>query len=49
MTKLIFLNAKINEITRAGGMKSEYRNVADVRVEEIVTSIDVTVDSKKNK
>ena len=30
-------------------MKSEYRNVADVKVKEIVTLINVTVDDKENE
>ena len=49
MTKLIFLNAKIDEITKANEMKSEYRSVVDVKVEEIVTSINRIVNDKENE
>ena len=49
MTKSIFLNAEINEITKAYEMKNEYRNAADVKVEEVVTSINIIVDDGKNK
>ena len=49
MTKLIFLNAKINEITKADEMKNEYRNAADVKIKEIVTSINIIVDNEKNE
>ena len=49
MTKLIFLNAKINEIIKADEMKNEYQNVADVKIKEIVTSINVIVDDRENE
>ena len=47
MTKLIFLNVKIDEITKVNEMKNEYRDVADVKVKEIITSINVIVDDRK--
>ena len=47
--KLIFLNAKINEVTKINEMKSEYRNVADVRVKEIIILINVIVDDEKDE
>ena len=47
--KSIFLNAKINEITKADEMKSEYWNAADVKIKKIVTSINMIVDNGKNK
>ena len=49
MTKLIFLNAKINEITKANEMKNEYWNAVDVRIEKIVTLINMTIDDKENE
>ena len=30
-------------------MKSEYRNAADIKIREIITSINVIVDDEKNK
>ena len=47
--KLIFLNAKINEITKINEIKNEYRDVADVKIKKIVTSINVTVDDKESE
>ena len=35
MIKSIFLNAKINEITKADEMKNEYRDVADVKIKKL--------------
>ena len=49
MTKLISLNAKINEIIKVNEMKSGYRDVADVKIKEIVTSINIIVNDKENK
>ena len=49
MTKSISLNAKINEVTEANEMKNEYRNVANVKIKNIVTSINVTTDDKENE
>ena len=47
--KSIFLNAKINEITEANEKKNEYRNTTDVKLKEIVTSINMTVDDEENE
>ena len=47
MTKLISLNAKLNKVTKADEMKNEYRDVTNVKIEKIVTSIDVIVDDRK--
>ena len=49
MTKLIFLNAKINEITKTDEMKSEYRDAANVRFEKIVMLTNMTVNNKEDK
>ena len=49
MTKSISLNAKINEITKTDEMKNEYRNNANVKIKEIVTSINMIVDDESNK
>ena len=49
MTKSISLNAKINEITKANEMKNEYRNVADVKIKEIITSINMIVNDEENE
>ena len=49
MTKLIFLNAKINEVTRADEMINWYWNVADVKIEKIVISINVITDNGENE
>ena len=49
MTKSIFLNAKINEITKADEMKNEYQSFANVRIKEIVTSINMIVNDKENE
>ena len=49
MTKSIFLNAKINEITKADEMKNEYQNIANVRIKEIITSINTIIDNKENE
>ena len=49
MMKSIFMNVKINEVTKAYEMKSEYRNVADVKVEEIITLINIIINDKKNE
>ena len=38
---------KINEVTKADEMNNEYRNVTNVKVKEIVTSINMIVDNKK--
>ena len=43
------MNAKINEVTKVNEMKSEYRSAADVKVEKIVTLINMTVDNKEGK
>ena len=48
MTKLIFLNAKINKVTEVNKMKNEYRNIADVKIEKIVTSINIIVNDEEN-
>ena len=49
MTKLIFLNAKIDEVTKANEMKNEYRDVVNVKIKKIITSIDIIVDDKEDK
>ena len=49
MTKSIFLNIEINKIIKADEMKSEYRDAANVKIEKIVTSINVTVNDKENE
>ena len=49
MTKSIFLNAKINKIIKVNEMKSEYRNAADVKIKEIITSINVIVNDEENE
>ena len=49
MTKLIFLNAKIDKVTKVNEMKSEYRDVADVKIKKIVTLINITINNKRNK
>ena len=49
MTKLISLNAKIDEVTKINKMKSEYRNVTNVKIKEIITSINVIVNNKKSE
>ena len=49
MTKSIFLNAKINEIIKADEMKSEYQDVVNVKIKEIVTSINMTADNEESK
>ena len=49
MTKSIFLNAKIDEITKVNEMKSEYRDAANVRIEKVVTLINVIADDKENE
>ena len=46
---MIFLNAKINKVTKADGMKNEYRNVADVKIKKIVTSINMTIEDKEDE
>ena len=47
MTKSIFLNAKIDEITKINEMKNKYRDVADIRIKKTVTLINMIVDNKK--
>ena len=49
MMKSISLNAKINEITKADEMKNEYRNIADVKIKEIVTLINIIIHDEKDK
>ena len=49
MTKSIFLNAKMNEITKQDEMKNEYRNAVNIKIKEIVTLINMTVDDKENE
>ena len=49
MTKSVFLNAKINEITRVNEMKNKYRNVTDIRIEKIIISINIIVDDEENE
>ena len=49
MTKSISLNVKINKIIRVNEMKNEYRNAADVRIKEIIISINMIVNNEKNK
>ena len=49
MTKSISLNAKINEVTNTNEMKNEYRDVANIKIEKIVTSINMIVDDKENE
>ena len=49
MTKSIFLNAKINEITKTDEIKNEYQNAANVKVEEIVTSINMIIDDEEDE
>ena len=49
MTKSIFLNAKINEIIKTNEMKNEYRDVAYIKMKEIVTLINVIVDDEENE
>ena len=40
---------KINEIVKADEIKNEYRNAADVKIKEIVISINIIVDNKRNE
>ena len=47
--KSISLNAKINKIIKADEMKNEYRNAANIKTKEIITSINVIVNDEKNK
>ena len=47
--KSISLNAKINEITKADEMKSGYRDAINIKIKEIVTSIDMIVNNEKNE
>ena len=49
MTKSIFLNTKINEVTEANEIKSEYRNTVNVKIKKIVMSINVTADDEKSE
>ena len=49
MTKLISLNAKINEIIKTDEMKNEYRSTADVKIKKIITSINMIVNDKENE
>ena len=49
MTKLIFLNPKIDKVTKANEIKNEYRNVADVKIKKIVTSINMIGDDKEDE
>ena len=49
MTKSIFLNEKINKVTKADKMKSEYRSAADVKIKKIVTSRNICVNDKENE
>ena len=49
MTRSIFLNAKINEIIKADKMKNEYQNIVNVKIEEIVTSINIIINNKEDK
>ena len=47
--KLISLNEKINKITEVNEIKNEYRDVANVKIKEIVILINVTPDIKRNE
>ena len=49
MTKSISLNSKINEVTEADEMKNEYRNVINVKIEEVITSINMIADDEENE
>ena len=49
MTKSISLNAKIDEIIKANEMKNEYQNVANVKVKEIIMSINITVNDENKE
>ena len=49
MTKLISLNAKINEIIKVNEMKNEYRGAADVKIKKIVTSINILVKDEESE
>ena len=43
------MNAKINKVTEANEIKSEYQNTADVKIKEIVTTINMIVDDERNE
>ena len=49
MTKWISLNAKIDKVIEADEIKNKYRNVMNVKVEKIVTSINITVNDEENE
>ena len=49
MMKSISLNAKVDKIIKINEMKSEYRDAADVKVEEIVTSINMIINNIENE
>ena len=49
MTKLIFLNAKINEITETNEMENEYQSAADVKIKEIITSINIIINDEEDE
>ena len=49
MTKLIFLNAKINKVIKADEIKSEYQNVTDVKIKKIIISINLIIDNEENE
>ena len=49
MTKSMFLNAKINEVTEVNEMKNEYRNAVNIKSKKVVTSINMTADDERNK
>ena len=47
--KSISLNVKINKNIKINEIKNEYRDVADVRIKEIITSINIIVDDRENQ
>ena len=49
ITKSIFLNAKINEVTKVNEIKSGYRNVVNIKIKEVITSINVIADNEENE
>ena len=49
MTKSISLKTKIDEVTEVNEKKNEYRNAADIKIKEIITSINLIIDDKKDE
>ena len=49
MTKSISLTAKIYEIIETDEMKSEYQDAADIRIKEIVMSINMIINNERNE